>query len=122
MKVAFATTDGKNVNDHFGWAKQFAVYDVNKDGSSFVEIVETPEDKYEEDDKINYKIDSIKGCAIMYCTSIGPTAAAKVIKSKIHPMKVAEEISIEEALNQLVTMINGNPPPWIKRILATEGE
>lgn len=120
MKVAFASKDLENINDHFGWAKQFAVYEVNKDGYDLVEVIKTPEDKEEEDDKINYKIDSLNGCAIVYCEAIGPTAAAKVVKARIHPMKVKEPTTIEDANKQLVKMLNGNPPPWIKRIVAQE--
>lgn len=121
MKVAFATKDLENINEHFGWAKQFAVYDVNKDGYKISEIVKTSEEIDDEDGKIKNKIEAIKGVAILYCEAIGPTAAAKVIHSKIHPIKVTEPKSIDDAAKELVKMLNGNPPPWIKRIVANEG-
>jgi nitrogen fixation protein NifX len=117
MKVAFATKDMTNIDDHFGWAKQFAVYEINKEGFSLHGIVKTEEGVDNEDEKINSKIDAIKDCAIVYCQAIGPTAAAKVIKHHIHPIKIDKETSIEEALGALVTMLKGNPPPWIKRII-----
>lgn len=120
MKVAFATKDLENINEHFGWAKQFAIYDINKDGYKMSEIVKTEEDLQDEDDKIKSKIDAIAGSAIMYCEAIGPTAAAKVIHSKIHPIKVTEPKTIEAAAGELVKMLNTNPPPWIKRIIAQE--
>lgn len=120
MKVAFATKDLEMINEHFGWAKQFAIYDVTKDGYKMSEIVKTEEDLEDEDDKIKSKIDAIQGVAIMYCEAIGPTAAAKVIHSKIHPIKVTEPKSIESAAGELVKMLNTNPPPWIKRIIAQE--
>lgn len=120
MKVAFATKDLTTVDEHFGWAKQFAVYDVNKDGYKLAEIVKAEETAESEDDKINLKIDSVKGCAIMYCQAIGPTAAARVVKAHIHPIKVEKPLPIEEALEALVKMLNGNPPPWIRRIIARE--
>lgn len=53
----------------------------------------------------------------MYCESIGGTAAAKVIRGGINPMKVQEPRNIEDVLKELVTMINGNPPPWVKKIM-----
>jgi nitrogen fixation protein NifX len=62
----------------------------------------------------------IKGASIVYCQAIGPTAAARVVKNHIHPIKVEKTIPIEEALESLVKMLNGNPPPWIKRIIARE--
>lgn len=121
MKVAFATKDLENINDHFGWAKQFVIYDVNKEGYSVSEVVKTEEDHKDEEDKIMSKINAIKGTSIMYCQAIGPTAAAKVINSKIHPIKIETEKKIEDAAKELVAMLNGNPPPWIKRIMASEG-
>ncbi len=120
MKVAFATKDLVSVDEHFGWAKQFAVYDITKDGFKLAEVVKSEESPENEDDKINSKIDAVRGCAIVYCQAIGPTAAARVVKAQIHPIKVEKVIPIEEALNSLVAMLNGNPPPWIKRIVARE--
>lgn len=122
MKVAFATKDLIEINDHFGWAKQFALYDVTKEGIIFLEVIHSPEDPSDEEDKINYKIASLKGAAIVYVQAIGPTAAAKVINARIHPIKISEPTTIETALAQLQTMLAGNPPPWIKRIIATERE
>ena len=120
MKVAFATKDMINIDEHFGWAKQFAIYEVNKDGSSLSSVVKTQEGVDMEDEKINSKIEAINDCAIVYCQAIGPTAAAKVIKNHIHPIKVEKLLSIEEALSSLQTMLKGNPPPWIKRIIMKE--
>ncbi len=120
MKVAFATKDLVSVDEHFGWAKQFAVYDITKEGFKLSEVVKSEESPENEDDKINSKIDAVRGCAIVYCQAIGPTAAARVVKAQIHPIKVEKVIPIEEALNSLVAMLNGNPPPWIKRIVARE--
>lgn len=121
MKVAFATKDLIHVDDHFGWAKQFAVYNVTKEGYSVCPVIQSPEDHNEEEDKINYKIDALNGVSIVYVQAIGPTAAAKVINARIHPIKISEPTTIENALQQLQTMLAGNPPPWIKRIIALEG-
>ena len=120
MKVAFATKDLVSVDEHFGWAKQFAVCDITKDGVKLAEVVKSEESPENEDDKINSKIDAVRGCSIVYGQAIGPTAAARVVKAQIHPIKVEKVIPIEEALNSLVAMLNGNPPPWIKRIIARE--
>ncbi|NWF65921.1 MAG: nitrogen fixation protein NifX [Campylobacterales bacterium] len=121
MKVAFATKDLENINDHFGWAKQFAIYEISKDGSSLVEVVKTAEDIEDENSKIESKIEALKGASIVYCEAIGSTAAAKVVQNRIHPMKVTEPTSIQSAISSLKNMLNGNPPPWIKRIVANEG-
>ena len=36
MKIAFATTDGINVDEHFGRAGSFAIYDLSQIGYHFL--------------------------------------------------------------------------------------
>jgi len=122
MKVAFATKDMEEINAHFGGAKEFVVYNVSKDGFEMCEVVKTDTSDIEDDDKTDFRVRALKGINIMYCESIGGTAAAKVIRAGIHPMKVNEPTLIEDVLKSLVTMINGNPPPWVKRIIQMETE
>lgn len=120
LRVAFATKDMEEVNAHFGGAKEFVVYNVSKEGYEVSEVIKTDTSELEDDDKTDFRIRALKGVNIMYCESIGGTAAAKVIRSGIHPMKVNEPTPIEDILKTLVTMINGNPPPWVKNIMKME--
>lgn len=117
MKVAFATKDMQNINAHFGGAKEFLIYDVSKEGYSIYGVVKTDTSKLGGDDKTDYKVQALNGVNIMYCESIGGTAAAKVIRAGINPMKAQEAQSIKTILQGLVEMIHDNPPPWIKRIM-----
>lgn len=117
IKVAFATKDMENVNAHFGGAREFVVYSVAKDGFSLSGVVQTDTDAMEGDDKTDFKVKALSGVNIMYCESIGGTAAAKVIRNGISPMKVQESRPIAEVLGELVDMLNGNTPPWIRKIL-----
>ena len=122
MKVAFATKDMEEINAHFGGAREFVVYNVSKDGFSLCEVIKTDTTGIEEEDKTDFRVRALKGISIMYCESIGGTAAAKVIRAGIHPMKVGEPTLIEDILKSLVAMINSNPPPWIKRIIHMQTE
>jgi len=120
LKVAFASKDMETVNAHFGGAKEFAVYNVSKDGFELHGVIKTDTSKLTGDDKTDFKVQALKGINIMYCESIGGTAAAKVIRAGINPMKVQEARRIEDILRELIEMINGNPPPWVKRIMNIE--
>lgn len=116
MKVAFASTDGKMIDEHFGWAKKFYVYEVEESSSLFLEERFVPEglDLTEESNRIGRRIDVIGGCIIMYCGDIGATAAAKITRALIHPIKVKSAVKIEEELKRLQDVMK-NPPIWIKR-------
>jgi len=117
IKVAFASKDMQTINAHFGGAKEFVVYDISKDGFELSGVIKTDTSELNGDDKTDFKVKALKGINIMYCESIGGTAAAKVIRGGINPMKVQEPRKINEVLTELVTMINDNPPPWVKKIM-----
>ena len=120
MKVAFATKDMETINAHFGGAKEFVVYNVSKDGFVVDGVIKTDTTELTGDAKTEFKVEALKGINIMYVDSIGGTAAAKVIRAGINPMKVQEPRVIEEVLKELIEMINTNPPPWIKKIMNVE--
>jgi nitrogen fixation protein NifX len=120
LKVAFATKDMEHVNAHFGGAKEFVVYEVSKEGFEVNGVIKTDTSKLEGDSKTEFKVEALQGVNLMYCESIGGTAAAKVIRAGISPMKIKEIDSIELLLKDLVEMINDNPPPWIRRIMNIE--
>lgn len=122
LRVAFATKDMEEVNAHFGGAKEFVVYNISKEGYEVSEVIKTDTSELEDDDKTDFRVRALKGVNIMYCESIGGTAAAKVIRAGIHPMKVNEGTLIEDLLKSLVSMINGNPPPWVKNIIQMKTE
>jgi nitrogen fixation protein NifX len=119
MKVAFATEDGQHVNAHFGWAKKIAIYDINSDDCRFVNCVEFIGNLEEDgnEDKLAPKLEAIKDCAILYVAAIGGSAAARVVAKNVHPIKVAETQAIDDSLQQLQKVLNGNPPPWIRKAL-----
>jgi nitrogen fixation protein NifX len=124
MKIAFATQDKERVDAHFGWAKSIVVYDVTPHGHSLVESFEFG-DKLEEDgdeDKLAPKLEAIKDCAILYVAAIGGSGAARVVAMKIHPIKVPAPESIAEILNKLQTVLQGTPPPWLRKALAKDAE
>ncbi|HLD23830.1 MAG TPA: nitrogen fixation protein NifX [Sulfuricurvum sp.] len=122
IKVAFATKDMEEINAHFGGAKEFVVYNVSKEGFELSEVIKTDSTAPEDDDKTDYRVRALKGINILYSESIGGTAAAKVIRAGIHPMKANESTRIEDVLKSLVQMINSNPPPWIKNIMHMQTE
>jgi len=122
LRVAFATKDLEQINAHFGGAEQFAIYDVNTEGYCLVEVLKTSLESYEGDAKTEAKIAALKDIAVLYCESIGGTAAAKVVKNRIHPIKVMEPKSIQSECDRLVMMLQTNPPPFIQRIMQTQNE
>jgi nitrogen fixation protein NifX len=119
MKIAFATQDQQRVDAHFGWAKHLAVYEISPTGYGFVQDFGFGEDLAEDgnEDKLAPKLDAIKDCAIVYVAAIGGSAAARVVASKIHPIKVTQPEPILEILDKLQGVLKGTPPPWLRKAL-----
>ncbi len=119
MKVAFATQDLKRVDAHFGWAKHVSIYELDEKGHSLIETITFDGDLKEDgnEDKLGPKIEAVKDCAILYVAAIGGSGAARIVAHNIHPIKVAEPENIEDLLNKLQAMLNGNPPPFIRKAM-----
>jgi nitrogen fixation protein NifX len=128
MKVAFATTDGKQVDEHFGRAGMFAIYEITETGHRFVEmrkfaegmdmaVADTKDRGPLHDDAVQNKVDRLADCKLIYLTEIGGPSAARLVKKGIMPMKVKEIVSIESALNKLVATIKQSPPPWLRKAM-----
>src|SRR5450631_1128789 len=119
MKVAFATEDGRHVDAHFGWAKSIAIYDVTPEECRFVTAFEFAGDLQEDgnEDKLGPKLDAIKDCAILYVAAIGGSGAARVVAQNVHPMKVNQPEEITHLLDKLKEVLNGVPPPWLRKAL-----
>jgi nitrogen fixation protein NifX len=119
MKIAFATQDLLRVDAHFGWAKNIAVYDIDKDGYSFDQTFSFEGDLQEDgdEDKLAPKLEAIMDCAIVYVAAIGGSAAARVVACKIHPIKVTHPEAIKDILDKLQLVLQGTPPPWLRKAL-----
>lgn len=119
MKIAFATQDQQRVDAHFGWAKHLAVYDISAQGYSFVQDFAFGDDLAEDgnEDKLSPKLAAIGDCAIVYVAAIGGSAAARVVASKIHPVKVQQPEPILDILDKLQDVLKGTPPPWLRKAL-----
>jgi len=130
MKVAFATTDGKNIDEHFGRAGSFSIYEITDNGHQFVElrkfaegvdssIVDTRDKGKVHDDAVQAKVDKLADCKLIYLTEIGGPSAARLVQKGIMPMKVKTALPIANALTELGETIKKSPPPWLRKAMKT---
>jgi nitrogen fixation protein NifX len=104
FKVAVASTDKKNVNEHFGKAKEFLIYKIEDNGTyRFLEIRENiPQcnaGKHQKN-KMEETLDIIKDVKILLVSNICPGAIELVISKEIKPY--ATSFTIENAMNELI--------------------
>ncbi len=120
MKVAFTSTTGETIDQHFGMADSFRIWEIGPDQARFVETVEVGKADDDEEDRIAARVALLSDCSIVYTMQIGGPAAAKVVAHKIHPMKTGRETSVAEIVEKLQEVLRGNPPPWLKKAMNRE--
>jgi nitrogen fixation protein NifX len=117
MKVAFTSTDGETIDQHFGMARNFHVWEVGPEEAKFVGEVAALDGGGDEEDRIAARARAIGDCAIVCTVEIGGPAAARLIALKIHPMKTGKEVSVPDVVGRLQEVLRGNPPPWLRKAM-----
>jgi len=131
MKVAFATTNGVLIDEHFGRAGRFAILDFTPEGYAALpdmvfsegrdEAVESTRGRGDaHDDAVERKVERLADCRLVYMTAIGGPSAARMARRGMLPVKVAEGASIAEAAEKLMATIRTAPPPWLRRSLVKD--
>lgn len=120
MRVAFTSTDGEQVDRHFGESEQFWVWEIGPESAGFVEKVSAITTAADEEDRISARANAVAGCAIVYTVQIGGPAAAKLVARKIHPMKTQDVVPVAELVAKLQQVLRGSPPPWLRKAMGTE--
>lgn len=120
MKVAFASTDKVHIDEHFGQAEEFYVWNVGPDEAEFSGVIQVKtEDDMEghSDDKIEARGAALAECALVYVAEIGGPAAARLVAKKIHPLKSKTQEPIADVITKLQEVLRGSPPPWLRKAL-----
>lgn len=106
LRVAVASTDGKYVNDHFGRAKQFLVFDINGSEYRFLGLRQnTPSCNLEgmEEDRHSKTIELLADCQAVLVAGIGPGAERYLSEHGIKALVIPD--FIDEALKQTAELV-----------------
>ncbi|MBS1144684.1 MAG: nitrogen fixation protein NifX [Proteobacteria bacterium] len=123
IKVAFATTDRSRVNQHFGAAEGFAIFEVTPDKATLVGVGEFAEEAMDgNEDKLGAKVDFLEGCAAVYVMAIGASAIKKLLAKGIQPIRVDEVDAVDELLSQISKAMSEGGVAWIDRALSLQAK
>lgn len=118
VKIAFASSDRRAVNQHFGAAEAFAIYEVDAGATRLIEVaefIETAMDGHE--GKLAAKVELLGDCAAVYCNAVGASAIQQLLIKSIQPMRVDEGTLIDELLLGLQKSMLNDPPVWLAKHL-----
>jgi len=117
MKVAFTSTNGKTINIGFGKSYLFQVWDINAEGASKCPSVGVIATHRSKEENSLARVNAVANCVLVCTLEMGDSTTAKLVTRGIHPLKTRSEISIQEMIEKLQTMLKSNPPPWMRRTL-----
>jgi nitrogen fixation protein NifX len=118
MKIAFTSTDGEIIDQHFGMARAYWIWEVGVESAEFLTQVTPLVTDGDEEDRTAARANAVAGCALVYTMQIGGPAAAKLVARKIHTMKTNAEVPIAEVIAKLQQVLKGNPPPWLRKAMS----
>ncbi|WP_242341249.1 MULTISPECIES: nitrogen fixation protein NifX [Anaeromyxobacter] len=121
MRIAFTSTTGERIDEHFGRADHFYVWEIGPGAARFLERVSAITSADDEEDRIAARASALAGCAIVYTAQIGGPAAAKLVSRRIHPMRTSGEVAVAEVVERLQEVLRGRPPPWLRKAMAPAG-
>lgn len=92
MRVAVVSSDGKVINQHFGKASRFLIFEVNRGKAQLVEVRETTPlfcsaDCGHADEALNRTISLIIDCEAVLCARIGNGVDNELRKNGIKPVE-----------------------------------
>ncbi|MBK8538151.1 MAG: nitrogen fixation protein NifX [Candidatus Competibacteraceae bacterium] len=118
IRVAFATSDRKRVDQHFGTACALAIYAITPQQATLVEFAQFGELEADgHEDKLQAKMALLHGCVAVYCQAVGGSAIRQLLTADVQPFKVAEGTLIEPLLHELQAALNAGSKPWLNQAL-----
>lgn len=119
LKIAFATTNMKTVNQHFGSAQSFAMYHVDPEHAMLLEAAEFGKLAQDgNEDKLAAKLNMLDGCSAVYCQAAGSSAVQQLLARGIQPVKVAENAEISDLIESLQDEMRQGPSAWVAKAIA----
>ncbi len=121
IRIAFASNRGDLLDGHFGSCRRFLVYQVSRDESRLIDI-RNIDHTLELEDKNTYRTSLIEDCQILFVASIGGPAAAKVVKTGVHPIKKPLAGTATQEITNLQAVIGKGAPPWLAKVMGVSAE
>lgn len=118
VRVAFASGDRRHVDQHFGAAAGFVIYQVSATRYELLAVAQFDRlDMDGNEDKLTAKLDAITGCIAVYCLAVGASAIAQLKLRGVQPIKVTPETLISGLLRDLQRDLRQGPSAWLARAI-----
>lgn len=101
MKVAFASSDYRHVDQHFGATPRLVVYGVKQNEVTLLRVVDFNVQHGHQAEKLTCRIDALQDCVTLYCVAIGDAVFRQLLQIGVRAVRVPEDTSIAGLLQQI---------------------
>lgn len=126
LRIAFATSDRKSVNHHFGGTEGLIIYDVSPGEASLLDFAAFPPAEKEGEvvrdgvtgtvqDKVLAKLEFVKDCHAVYAHSIGSSLTRRLMQLGVQPVIINEGTEILQLLNEISLALAHGGVAWIDK-------
>ncbi|MET0389912.1 MAG: nitrogen fixation protein [Polyangiales bacterium] len=142
LRIAITTDSLIRLDSNFAATKQVVLYDVTRDASTFVDVVNfqkggkkgvgggkggadgrcVMDEAGEPDDgtgrdPLEERVAALSGCSVLFTLGLSDVAAVRVHNQRIFPVKSERPRDIDDVINQLQRLMSGVPPLWMRRVM-----
>lgn len=118
VRIAFASSDRSTVDQHFGAAQAFVIFEVSARCAQLIEVcefIDTAQDGF--DAKLPSKIATLAGCSAVYCLAVGASAVKQLLAAGVQPLRVEEGTAIEALIADLQMELAEGAAGWLAKAL-----
>lgn len=101
MKVAFASSDYRHVDQHFGATPRLVVYGVKADRVTLIRVVDFSVEDGHQAEKIARRIHALEDCVTLFCVAIGETVFRQLLQVGVRAERVPTDTPIVGLLQEI---------------------
>lgn len=118
LRVAFTSSNMKEVDQHFGSAEAVVIHGVDMEQARLLEVTEfTSIRQGDNEDKLADKIAALDGCVAVYTNAVGASAVKQLKARSVQPVKVTAGVAIADLIEALQDELRAGPSAWLARAI-----
>lgn len=110
IRIAFASSDMKTVDQHFGSCQGLLVYDIGATQHELIQAAEFQIVDGHSDVKVTTRIAIIEGCTALYCNAVGKAVYRELMHHGIKPVCVESGTTIQSLIQQIQSTWDDSRP------------
>ncbi|MEM0912481.1 MAG: dinitrogenase iron-molybdenum cofactor N-terminal domain-containing protein [Pseudomonadota bacterium] len=115
--IGCSSNSGEIIDADFAQCQRYLIYQVSAQAVRLIDIRE-PRKNLSRSEKLQSRAALLKDCVMLYSTSIGARAAAKIVSMGIHPVALEYPEEANLALAKVQDVLAKNSlPPWLAKAI-----